>query len=420
MSKNAFRNIKNILIYTYLSLAAISLFLIAFALSYSAVKFYDENNYPPVSLSSLNDLRRTIQKYVPKPFVVYSGSMEPAIKTASLIFTLPLDNYKKGDIITFSKDAGKSTITHRIEAITYENGINNPTYVTSGDANEDIDQGNIENENIIGKVFLKIAYVGHVVDFAKKPQGFILLVIVPATIIIYEELKSLSSQIKNAFKKKSGKSDEEITETSKMKSSKKLPRLVIAVPFVGVFFVFLGLTVSYFYDKEESIGNIMKAGVYGEQLSPTPSDTPPSPTPTEGPMQIKEGDVMINEFMPNPSGEDPGTEWIELYNTTSEALDLTGWTLEDTVGTINTFNLDGKSISANSFLVIEHSESSIILNNSGDGLELEYFDSLIDSVSYSSDPGTDKSIGRDPDGDSTIIECSTSTKGLSNNGLCLP
>lgn len=38
--------------------------------------------------------------------------------------------------------------------------------------------------------------------------------------------------------------------------------------------------------------------------------------------------VVINEYELNPAGEDYGREWVELYNPTSEAVDLAGWTLE--------------------------------------------------------------------------------------------
>ncbi|HIH76787.1 MAG TPA: lamin tail domain-containing protein [Methanomassiliicoccales archaeon] len=38
--------------------------------------------------------------------------------------------------------------------------------------------------------------------------------------------------------------------------------------------------------------------------------------------------VVINEYELNPAGEDAGREWVELYNPTTEAVDLTGWTIE--------------------------------------------------------------------------------------------
>lgn len=42
--------------------------------------------------------------------------------------------------------------------------------------------------------------------------------------------------------------------------------------------------------------------------------------------------VVINEYELNPAGEDEGREWVELYNPTSQAVDLAGWTIETTHG----------------------------------------------------------------------------------------
>jgi hypothetical protein len=39
------------------------------------------------------------------------------------------------------------------------------------------------------------------------------------------------------------------------------------------------------------------------------------------------GDLVISEIMANPAGPDSGKEWFEIYNATSQTLDLTGLTL---------------------------------------------------------------------------------------------
>ena len=38
---------------------------------------------------------------------------------------------------------------------------------------------------------------------------------------------------------------------------------------------------------------------------------------------------MITEVLANPAGPEPSQEWVELYNPTSVALDLCGYTLDD-------------------------------------------------------------------------------------------
>lgn len=43
------------------------------------------------------------------PYVVQSGSMEPAIKTASVVFSIPQKNYNPGDVITFAQGGNKKS-----------------------------------------------------------------------------------------------------------------------------------------------------------------------------------------------------------------------------------------------------------------------------------------------------------------------
>ncbi|NNE07318.1 MAG: lamin tail domain-containing protein, partial [Gemmatimonadetes bacterium] len=40
-------------------------------------------------------------------------------------------------------------------------------------------------------------------------------------------------------------------------------------------------------------------------------------------------DIVINEILPNPSGDDVGTERLEIYNTGPSAVDVTGWAIDD-------------------------------------------------------------------------------------------
>jgi hypothetical protein len=42
------------------------------------------------------------------------------------------------------------------------------------------------------------------------------------------------------------------------------------------------------------------------------------------------GDIVVSEFMANPPGADEGNEWIEIYNASGSAVDLTGMTVQFT------------------------------------------------------------------------------------------
>lgn len=127
-----------------------------------------------------------------KVLIVRSGSMQPAIQTGSLIFSRPADDYAVGDIITYRY--GRASITHRIDEKKDDNG--QISYITKGDANNSSDKNKITASEIIGRVFLTVPYLGYAVDTVKKPWGFILIVVLPALLIIYDEAIKIFQEIK--------------------------------------------------------------------------------------------------------------------------------------------------------------------------------------------------------------------------------
>lgn len=72
--------------------------------------------------------------------------------------------------------------------------------------------------------------------------------------------------------------------------------------------------------------------------------------------------VIINEIMPNPDGKDAGQEWIELYNSGTQNINLAGWRLENGAG--KKLNLSGE-IGGGNFLTVKAS-GSFILRNTGE------------------------------------------------------
>jgi hypothetical protein len=55
-------------------------------------------------------------------------------------------------------------------------------------------------------------------------------------------------------------------------------------------------------------------------------------------------DVVINEFEQNPAGEDAGNEWVELFNPTNQAVNVSGWMLVPTRNRIRNVTLEAGSI----------------------------------------------------------------------------
>lgn len=137
-----------------------------------------------------------------KAFIVRSGSMEPTVHvgdllvvntlTEGLISPLPGVNsrYKVGDIVAFSSETSSKIITtHRI--ISVQNKNNKVFYQTKGDANNAPDKNLIAEDNIIGKSVFNIPHVGKLFAFAKSKNGFFLMVIFPALIVIFYEIVNI-------------------------------------------------------------------------------------------------------------------------------------------------------------------------------------------------------------------------------------
>ncbi len=98
-----------------------------------------------------------------KPFVVTSGSMSPAVAKGSIIYAISKSSYDKGDIIAFRN--GKDAISHRIvEKIIIGNQI---YFKTKGDANMEVDEDLVSNQDVYGKVELSIPIAGNALLFIK-------------------------------------------------------------------------------------------------------------------------------------------------------------------------------------------------------------------------------------------------------------
>lgn len=193
-----------------------------------------------------------------RAYIVESGSMEPALKVGSIVFTQTANVYTSGDIITFETSSKDNLVTHRIVDVVSENG--QLVYQTKGDANEEADSALVPSEKIVGKSFLAVPYLGYFADFVRTPRGFVIFVVIPAAIIVYEELKAVFSEIKRLiFKNKDG--------------AKKSATAAILVPFLGGIFMLVSSTGAFFHDQENSNTNVLSAADSYE--TPIPNEVPP-------------------------------------------------------------------------------------------------------------------------------------------------
>lgn len=107
-----------------------------------------------------------------KPFVVLSGSMEPAIPTGSVLFT---DTYRHdagiGEIITYKLDgiSGESDtlVTHRVVRViekSEEQESMETLFITKGDSNEQEDLVPAAASQVIGTYLFHIPKVGWIIS----------------------------------------------------------------------------------------------------------------------------------------------------------------------------------------------------------------------------------------------------------------
>lgn len=129
-------------------------------------------------------------------FVVYSGSMEPAIGVGDLAVVAPTrtEEMRVGDIITYRPAQQPSLlVTHRLVGIGLDDA-GRFTFQTKGDANNVVDQVTVGPEAVVGRVAYRIPKLGYLVDFAKRPEGRILLIAIPGALLAVDYLLSVRSR----------------------------------------------------------------------------------------------------------------------------------------------------------------------------------------------------------------------------------
>lgn len=143
--------------------------------------------------------------------------------------------------------------------------------------------------------------------------------------------------------------------------------------------------------------------------------------------------ISISEIVYDPDGSDTKREWVEIFNTGPDAVNLTDWKFVDKSN--HALNVPPKNGGVGSMLlapgryailasdaatfVAEHPGISIVidtalsLNNSGGTLAIKHGTTVVDSVSYSS------ALGAAGDGDSLQLNgvtwiAAAPTPGLAN------
>ncbi len=128
--------------------------------------------------------------------------------------------------------------------------------------------------------------------------------------------------------------------------------------------------------------------------------------------------VVINEFQVEPSG---AGQWMEIYNTGLEAVDISGWFIDDSGGSEKFTVPANTQLSASTCL--SFNSGNINWNtSSSDSARLINGNTIVDEYQFSSSPGDGRSFARNPDGTGSFVVISSPTRDkLNTTGeSCLP
>jgi hypothetical protein len=123
---------------------------------------------------------------------------------------------------------------------------------------------------------------------------------------------------------------------------------------------------------------------YTELAPPINQPAPTTPqSPQSAPVYSK--NVIVNELFPNPKGADD-SEFIELYNSGDQPVDLNGWKISDSTARkfiITPEDFKTTVITTRGFFIIDKKVSAISLNNTSDAAKLYSPDDvLVNSFEY--------------------------------------
>lgn len=111
------------------------------------------------------------------------------------------------------------------------------------------------------------------------------------------------------------------------------------------------------------------------------------------------GQIILNEILPNPVGDDETGEFVELRNLSANPIDLAGWQIADASSrrfTITKKDFSETILPAQGYFLIERKIFKIALNNNGDEVKLyQPNGQLLDSVAYKQSCADNVAYARD-------------------------
>lgn len=121
--------------------------------------------------------------------------------------------------------------------------------------------------------------------------------------------------------------------------------------------------------------------------------------------------IKINEVESN--GGTPG-DWIELYNSTSAAVDISGWGVRDNDSTHTIYKIPaGTTIAAGAYFVVEEAQFGFGLGAPDDARLYNQYGALVETYAWTAHAAT--TYGRCANGTGEFTTTTSSTKGAAND-----
>jgi signal peptidase len=130
--------------------------------------------------------------------IVYGGSMADSVPIGSIAVTEKVrpEDVGVGDVIVFhppttstDPSAKSSPLMHRVVSVREEEGQR--LFRTKGDANPTPDPTEVVLQGTGSRVVYTIPYVGYLLDFARTPLGWSLLLVLPVTYLGLSTLRRI-------------------------------------------------------------------------------------------------------------------------------------------------------------------------------------------------------------------------------------
>ena len=194
-----------------------------------------------------------------KPLIVLSGSMTPVMLPGDMIIVRSVEpnELSVGDVIAFKDPGGKpnTLITHRV--ISLEEGEER-LFQTKGDANNAEDDFKVPASNVVGRLIFVIPFAGYLPETSKDKNIFLFTVILPAGLIILDEIRNLIKYSNPARARKMEREQKKIARrTSYVIKGKRLVALILisGLVFTGVVTDNLGENGPLVMERENTVEN---------------------------------------------------------------------------------------------------------------------------------------------------------------------